>query len=81
MEVSALRTFVLEHGGSVRVRLTDGRTFDVPHRDYLSFPPSGRGTTVILWSDEGPRLMNTLLISEVVPLATNARNGKNGHPE
>lgn len=84
MNIDALRSFVHEHPDGVRLRMIDGREFDIPHRDYASFGPPravGRapGTSFVLWDEEGGfRLLNALLVSEVVPLKSNGHAGGKG---
>src|SRR5262245_21483235 len=46
------------------VRLTDGRTCEVPARDFVSLSPTGR--TLGVWTpDGGMRLIDVALITEI----------------
>ena len=48
------------------VRLTDGRTCEVPGADYVSLSPTGR--TIILYTDggDGVRILDVALITEII---------------
>lgn len=84
MDLESIRSFVREHPEGVRLRMVDGREFDIPHRDYVTFGPprdtpvSRRGahaTSFLLWVEDDFRLINALLVAEMVPLKANG----NGH--
>ena len=47
------------------VRLTDGRSFAIPHRDFISIPSSDRGRDVAVHDEEGTHLIDLLHIVEV----------------
>jgi len=84
MNIEAIRAFVHEHPDGVRLRMIDGREFDIPHRDYSAFgPPRTPGrppaTSFVLWDTEGGfRLLHALLVSEVVPIKNNGHSGRGG---
>ena len=44
------------------LRLADGRSFRVPHRDYLSLSPGGR-TVIIYQADESFSILDLLLVT------------------
>jgi hypothetical protein len=46
------------------VRLSDGRSFRVPHRDYLSMSPSGR-TVIIYEADDSCSILDLPLVTEL----------------
>jgi hypothetical protein len=46
------------------LRLADGRSFRVPHRDYLSMSPGGR-TVIIYQADESFNILDLLLVTEL----------------
>ena len=45
--------------------LAGGRSYRVPHRDYLSMSPSGR-TVIIYQNDESFSILDLLLVTEIV---------------
>ena len=48
------------------IRMADGRTFRVPHRDFFSISPTSR-TAVVHLKTGGLSMLNTTLIAEVEP--------------
>ncbi|MFO0930698.1 MAG: hypothetical protein U0736_27325 [Gemmataceae bacterium] len=46
------------------IHLADGRSFKVPHRDYLSMSPGGR-TVIVYQGDEAFRILDQLLVTEL----------------
>ena len=46
------------------IRMVDGRSFDVVHRDYVAQSPTGR-TVVIYQPDESHSMLDLLLMSEL----------------
>ncbi|MGL4512778.1 MAG: hypothetical protein ACRCT8_06780 [Lacipirellulaceae bacterium] len=47
-----------------RMRMADGRVFDVPHRDFVALSPTGR--TVIVFDIEGAAsCLDLLLMTEI----------------
>jgi hypothetical protein len=46
------------------VRMADGRSFEVPHPDFLSMSPSGR-TVIIYHGDEHFSILDLLLMTEI----------------
>lgn len=87
MDIRSIRDFVGEHPHGVLLVMADGTEHVVPHRDYLSFGPlretgeARRGphaTAFVLW-EKGTlrmRLVNALLVREVVPLNGQGRSRK-----
>jgi hypothetical protein len=53
------------------IRMADGPSFDVVHRDFVARSPSGRAV-IIFGKDEGYRALDLLLMSE---LEVHAGNG------
>ena len=51
---------------SFRIRMADGRTFSIPHPDFLSMSPSGR-TAVIYQPDDSASIVDLLLMTELEP--------------
>ena len=49
-----------------RIRVADGRTFHVPHRDYLSISPTSR-TVIVHKKAGGFHTLNSMLITEIDP--------------
>jgi hypothetical protein len=46
------------------LHMTDGRTFHVPHPDFLSMSPSGR-TVIVYQQDEEFSILDLLLMTEI----------------
>jgi hypothetical protein len=46
------------------LRLTDGRSFHIPHRNYVSMSPGGR-TVIIYQTDESFSILDLLLVTEL----------------
>jgi hypothetical protein len=57
LEANPFRPFTL--------RLTDGRTCEVPARDFVSLSPSGRTLVVYTLDGDGVRLLDVGLITEI----------------
>jgi hypothetical protein len=59
------------------VRLADGRSFRVPHRDYLSISPSNR-IVVIYQADGSANVLDVLLVTELTldPPVAQSTNGE-----
>ena len=47
-----------------RVHLADGRTFDVPHSEFLYSTPSGR-TIIVADSDDSVEIIDLLLVTSL----------------
>ncbi|HEX4413303.1 MAG TPA: hypothetical protein VH107_06715 [Lacipirellulaceae bacterium] len=52
------------------IRMADGRSFDVKHRDFVARSPSGR-TVIVFTSDEGYSVLDLLLMTELEVHASN----------
>ncbi len=58
-----------------QLRLTSGTVHQVPHPDFIAI--SARGSWVMVSDlNEHPYWISTILIEEVTPLKTPAKNGK-----
>jgi hypothetical protein len=57
VEANPFRPFIL--------RLTDGRSCEVPARDFVSLSPSGRTLVVYTPDGDGVRLLDVALITEI----------------
>jgi hypothetical protein len=56
------------------IRMADGRTFFIPHQDFMSVSPSGR-TAVIYNEDDSASIVDLLLMTEIeLSPPTNSRN-------
>jgi hypothetical protein len=91
MEIERIRKFIHEQPNGVVIRMVDGTEHKVPHRDYITFGPlreksSGEfvavGTSFLVFQGDGlesMRLVNALLVTEVVPLKSHSNgHGKGG---
>lgn len=56
------------------IRMADGRTFDVTHRDFVMQSPSGR-TVIVYQSDDSYSVLDLLLMTELQVPAANGRLG------
>jgi hypothetical protein len=54
------------------IRLADGRSFEVAHRDFVALSPSGR-TLIVFQTDESYSVLDLLLMSELEVHAGNGR--------
>ena len=43
---------VIEEGVPFAIKLADGRSYPVPHRDYVSLPPKN-ATVAVVYEDDG----------------------------
>jgi hypothetical protein len=46
------------------IRMVDGRSFEVVHRDFVALSPTGR-TAIVFQSDESYSVLDMLLMSEL----------------
>ena len=46
------------------IHIADGRTFSVPHPDFLSMSPSGR-TVIVYQEDDNFSILDLLLMTEI----------------
>ena len=62
------------------IHMADGRSFRVPHRDFLSSSPSGR-TIIVYGMDDAFSIIDLLLVNEVEVEAPQAitPGGNNGN--
>ena len=54
------------------IRMADGRSFDVAHRDFVAQSPTGR-TAIVFQSDESYSVLDLLLMSELEVHPANGR--------
>ena len=57
---------------SFTVHMADGRSFNVPHPDFLSMSPTGR-TVIIYQEDENFSILDLLLMTEIEMNQTSTR--------
>lgn len=87
MDIERIRKFLHEHPAGIAIRMVNGTEYRIPHRDYITFGPLREksdgervavGSTFLVFENDGfesMKLVNALLVSEVVPLKLNG----NGH--
>lgn len=86
MELKAIREFVNNHPEGVLIRMVNGTEYEIPHRDYVWFVPTGGGdgkanrvaTSFYVSHDEVGRLVNALLVAEIVPMKRNGHGKSHG---
>ena len=85
MDIRAIREFISTHPTGVVIRMGDGTEYGVPHPDWVwvtratEMPESkvGRFATSFYVSVNGiGRLINALLIAEVVPMRKSGKKKK-----
>jgi hypothetical protein len=54
------------------IRMADGRSLEVAHRDFIAQSPSGR-TVIVVQADESYSVLDMLLMSELEVHAANGR--------
>jgi hypothetical protein len=54
------------------IRMADGRSFDIAHRDFIAQSPSGR-TVIVVQDDESCSVLDLLLMTELEVHAANGR--------
>ena len=83
MDIRAIREFVNDHPSGVKIRMIDGTEYVVPYRDWVWFTPTGNspdsrtvrvGTSFFVSVDSVGRLINALLVKEVVPLKSSNKS-------
>ncbi len=47
------------------LRLADGRSFYVQHRDYISMAPNGRRTVIVYGDNDAYSVLDLLLVTEL----------------
>jgi hypothetical protein len=57
------------------VHLADGRAYDVPHSDFLSYSPHGGRTIIVYGEGESFSIIDLLLVTGLAVHATAAANG------
>ncbi|MBL8874684.1 MAG: hypothetical protein JNM86_02680 [Phycisphaerae bacterium] len=86
MELKAIREFVNDHPEGVIIRMVNGTEYEIPHRDYVWFVPTGgndgkanrMATSFYISHEEVGRLVNSLLVLEIVPLKQNGKSQRGG---
>ncbi len=90
MEVEKIRRFVHEHPEGVIIRMIDGTSYKIPHRDYITFGPlreTPKGEFVAAGSSfmvfEGPgleymKIINAMLVKEVEAARSNGHGPRRG---
>lgn len=56
------------------IRLADGRAYEVPHREFISFSPTGR-TIIVHQLDDTYGVIDLLLVTDLVVHAPMSTNG------
>lgn len=86
MDIESLRSFVQSHPEGVRLRMVDGREYDIPNHDDVSFgpardtPQARRGphaTSFLPRQNDHFSLVNAVLVSGAKPPSENG-NGRRG---
>jgi len=54
------------------IRMADGRSFEVAHRDFIAQSPSGR-TVIVVQENESYSVLDLLLMTELAVQAANGR--------
>jgi len=67
---------VIAEGVPFTVRLADGRSYDVPHRDYISLPPKNV-TGAVVWEDDGTAHILPLLTMTGLTYNTRSKSPRN----
>ncbi|MEK6702879.1 MAG: hypothetical protein AABZ53_11485 [Planctomycetota bacterium] len=87
MELERIRQSLHEHPSGIAIQMVNGTEYHVPHHDRITFGPLREksdgervavGSTFLVFETddfESMKLVNALLVSEVVPLKLNG----NGH--
>ena len=70
--VLAQREYQWARAGLAKIRMADGRTFDVAHPDFIAQSPSGR-TVIVFQTDESYSVLDLLLMSELEVPSGNGR--------
>lgn len=86
MDLASVRKIVNESPHGVIVRMIDGMEYRLPHRDFVNLGPppevrsprSPHATSFFVWEDDGARLVNALLVKEIVPMPARRNGGKRG---
>lgn len=67
---------VVEEGVPFQIHLADGRSYDVPHRDYVSLPPKN-ATVAVVYENDGTVHVLPLLTMTGLTYSTRGRRTKN----
>ena len=66
---------VIEEGVPFTVKLADGRSYPVPHGDYISLPPRN-ATVAVVYEDDGTVHVLPLLTMTGLTYNPNPKSGK-----
>jgi len=63
---------------SFSIHLADGRSFKIPHREFISHTPNGRTLVVYCEGDDAFDILDLLLVTglEVHPSKSSGKNGE-----
>lgn len=65
MNTDQFRTILHQHPfRPFKIRMADGRSFDVEHRDFVAISPAGR-SVIVFQPDESFSVLDLLLMSEL----------------
>ena len=61
------------------IRMADGRSFQVPHRDFLAVPPAGRAAHIaFVYNENGAaNILDVMLMTELDWTAGQTASGEN----
>ena len=48
------------------IRLADGRAYEVPHRDFLTYSPNGGRTAKVFGDEDSVGILDLLLVTDLV---------------
>lgn len=65
----------IEEGCPFTIRLADGRSYPVPHRDYVSLPPKN-ATVAVVYEDNGTVHVLPLLTMTGLTYRTGKKNAR-----
>jgi hypothetical protein len=58
------------------IRLADGRAYNIPHRDFLSYSPNGGRTVIVYGQGDSFSILDLLLVTDLVIHQTVPSNGQ-----
>ena len=58
------------------IHLADGRSYDIPHRDFLSYSPHGGRTVIVYGEGDSFSILDLLLVTELAIHASTPANGQ-----
>ncbi|MEK0448984.1 MAG: hypothetical protein RL088_1252 [Verrucomicrobiota bacterium] len=66
---------VIEEGVPFEIRLADGRSYSIPHPDYVSLPPKN-ATVAVVYEDDGTVHVLPLLTMTGLTYSTRGKSSK-----